>query len=343
MINSLNSIASDAAENLVSVIDALLLSAAESDLGIDVDDLKALCAKVKSARMGFPFVLEKKVAQHVDRLGSVLLGPVFTSEAYPWPMDEDNTPMAPLCQIDTTQMPRQLEGVDGLVQVWLAESIDGRAGAFVRVIPSVEVNENLIAPVIEHDSGIGALLPDAAEWLTAFHSEVKPSKNQFISQEAIKLGQPSADALADANWDEWIRLAEIYGDTYGDDVVMCMQITGFGEGRIYCDITDDQHQAMAHLGKLKTKLVKKSADDDKTLITLISEAVDAYKSWVALCGELEYPSLFGTFQQIQYEAAGCDEPFICFESIGLREWGDGGNAQVFYGLNKGFTFNWSCT
>jgi hypothetical protein len=343
MTNSLSSGATDVAENLISAIDALMLLNAESDLGIAVDDLKGLCAKVKSAREGFPFVLEEITSQHVDRLGSVLLGPVFTSQKYPWPMDEDGTPMAPLCQINTAQLPRQLDGVDGLVQVWLAESMDGRAGTFVRVIPSVEANEKLIAPVIEHDSGIDALLPDAAEWLTSFHSDVKPTKNEFISQEALKLGQPSADALADANWDEWIRLAEIYGDTYGDDVVMCMQITGFGQGRIYCDITEDQHQAVVHLGKLKTKLAKKSAEENKTLIALLSSTVDAYKSWVSFCGELEYPSLYGTFHQIQYDAAGCDEPFLCFESIGQREWGDGGNAQVFYGQEKGFTFNWSCT
>lgn len=331
------------ANNLVSAIEALLLEAAERDLDIETDGLEGLCAKVKSARIGFPFVLEEMASQHVDRLGSVLLGPIFTSQAHPWPMDEDGNLMAPLCQINTANMPLQLEGVQGLVQVWLAESIDGRAGAFVRVIPSVDAKADLMTPVIEHDSGIDVLLPDAAEWLMEFHSEVKPSKNQFISQEALKLGQPNADALADADWDEWIRLAEIYGDTYGDDVVMCMQITGFGEGRIYCDMTPDQQGAIVKLGKSMKKLEKKGSDEDKPLIALMGTAADAYKRWVELCGELEYPSLFGTFQQIQYEATDCPEPFICFESIGLREWGDGGNAQVFYDQLKGFTFDWSCT
>ncbi|PQA81927.1 hypothetical protein C5F52_18125 [Limnohabitans sp. TS-CS-82] len=331
------------ANKLHSAIDVLLIAASERDLDINTDDLKGLCTKLKTARVGFPFVFEEMASQHINRLGSVLLGPIFTSQTHPWPVDEDSNPMAPLCQINTTDIPRQLVGVRGVVQVWMAQSGGVHGDVLIRVIAPDEFNIDLLTPVIESEADIEVLLPEAVEWLREFHANAKPTKAQFITEAAIKLGQPNADALAEVDWDEWCRLADIYGDTYGDDVVMCMQITGFGDGRLYCDMSKDQQQAMEHLERLKKKLEKKSLNDDKTLIDLLGEAITVYKEFLGVCGELAYPALFGTFQQIQYEAGGCDEPFICFESIGLREWGDGGNAQVFYSQDRGFTFDWSCT
>lgn len=333
----------DTANKLLAAVDQLLSVASDKYSAIEDHELLGLCSRVKSARSGFPFVMEEMPSQKIDRLGSVLLGPVFTSEAHPWPVDDDAEPMAPFCQLNTAFFPQDVDGVQGLVQVWLSQSDGEQGDALIRVIPSAEADASLLTAVIPYASDIEVLLPDAAEWLRDFHSEPKPSKNQFITEAALKLGHANADALADADWDEWIRLAEIYGDTYGDDVVFCSQITGFAEGRIYCTTTLDQQNAVAKLEKLKKKLLAKSTPEDAAVITLLDNVCSAYEAWRDCCGKDEYPCFLGTFHHIQYAADDKDPPLLCFESIGLREWGDGGNAQVFYSKEKGFSFDWSCS
>lgn len=331
------------AKKLVDSIEELLSVDSGKNQLIVEHELRGLCSSVKSARTGFPLLLEERPSQEVNRLASVLLGPVFTSTNHPWPVDENASPMAPLCQLNTQHLPRKIAGVEGLIQVWLAQEGSSRGDALVRVIPLAEVEATLMAPVITHDEVITVLLPEAVDWLREFHSEAKPSKNKYISAAAVKLGYASADELSDSDWDEWARLADEYGDKYGDDVVVCWQITGFEDVRLYCNITLDHKGAIADLGNLKMKLEKKKADSDAQLISLLEKVGDAYKAWADVCGEKVYPSLFGTFDGIQYSGEDRDEPIICFESIGLREWGDGGNAQVFSGKEKGFYFDWSCS
>lgn len=343
MNHFLNGQALETANKLLAAVDQLLSVASDKYSAIEEHELQGLCARVKSARLGFPLVMEEVPSQKVDRLGSVLLGPVFTSQAHPWPVDDNEEPMAPLCQLDTSHFPQRVDGVLGLFQVWLSQSGDEQGEALIRMIPPAEADASLLTPVIPYESDIEVLLPDAVEWLRDFHSEPKPSKTQFITEAALKLGHASADVLAEADWDEWIRLAEIYGDTYGNDVVMCSQITGFADGRIYCTTTDDQQNAVTKLEKLKKKLSSKPSAEDASRIVLLDDVCNAYQAWLDCCGEDEYPCLLGTFHHIQYAAADKDPPLLCFESIGLREWGDGGNAQVFYSKEKGFSFDWSCS
>lgn len=330
-------------KKLVESIEELLAANSQTNRSIIEHELQGLCSSVKSARLGFPLVLEERPCQKINRLGSVMLGPVFTSDAYPWPVDEDANPMAPLCQIATEHLPRNIQGVDGLLQVWMMQSKSSSGEILIRVVPTVDVVSTLMTPVISHRGNLDVLLADAVEWLPEFQSEVKPSKNQYISTAAVNLGYSNSDELSDSNWDEWIRLAEEYGDKYGEDVVVCWQITGFENVRLYCDITLDERGAVAELVKLKKKLEKKCAESDTQLIPLLGQVCDAYEAWINVCGESVYPCLFGTFGEIQYSAAERDDPFICFEAIGLREWGDGGNAQVFYNKEKGFYFDWSCS
>ncbi|MFC7409485.1 helicase associated domain-containing protein [Hydrogenophaga atypica] len=332
--------ATQAADRLIASVEGLFATGTKTTL--PEDDLGFLCARVKSARTGYPFVLEEHPAQSVNRLGSVLLGPVFTSKAHAWPVDADGSPMAPLCQLNTAYAPKTFEGLDGLVQVWLTPSGGAIGPAFIRVVPAAEADAALMTPVIEHSESIDVLLPEAAEWLREFHSGLKPSKNQYITAAAVKLGHASADELSDADWEEWLRLAAEYHDRYGDDVVPCFQITGFEEGRVYCDITEDQKSAMGSLEKLRKKLEKKGSAGDEALVQHLANTCSAYEDWVNLLGNQAYPCLLGTFQEIQYRAADMSAPFVCFEAIGLREWGDGGNAQVFYSKESGFSFDWSC-
>jgi hypothetical protein len=334
---------SQAASRFLMALERLLAFASENDTQLGTDELEFLIARVKAARTGFPLLQEERPAQQVDRLGSVLLGPVYTSKAHPWPLDSEGCPMAPLCQLNTAQFPVQMDGVEGLVQVWLASTGGAHGDSLIRVIPAAEVDAAEMTPVMAHDGNIEVLVPDAAAWIQDMHAEAKPSRKHFLDERAAKLGHASADELADADWDTWCRLADEYSDTFGEDVVPCLKITGFGEPRVYCNVTEDHKAALANLEKLRTKLEKKTGSAGDALVPLLTEVGQAYKDWTKVCGDQEYPCLFGTFQEIQYRALDRDTPFLCFESIGSRDcWGDGGNAQVFYSKERGFEFDWSC-
>ncbi len=339
----LSDVATQAATKLVAAVDDLLDATAGSKLAIPEDDLGHLRSSVQSARTGFPLLWKECASHEVNRLGSVLLGPVFTSAAHPWPSDEDGNPMVPLCQLNSAQFPLFIEGVDGLVQVWLTQSDGGYGNSLIRVVPTSDADVALMTPVIQHDEAIDVLLPEAADWLRDFHSGPKPSKNQYITAAAVKLGHASADELAEANSDEWDRLANEYDETYGDDVVACMQITDFDDGRVYCNITADQRNAIVSLEKLRNKLEKNGTPSDDAIVRLLTNTCSAFKAWIEHVGDQTYPSFLGTFQEIQYRAADKDASFICFENIGMREWGEGGNAQVFYSKDNGFSFDWSCS
>ncbi len=333
--------ASQSAATLIAAIEELLSATAGSKGRIPENDLENLCLRVQSARIGFPLSLEECAPRAVNRLGGVLLGPVFTSRAHPWPVDENGNPMAPLCQVFSAHFPVAINGVDGLVQVWMSQSDSGLGKPLIRVIPTAEAEAALMTPVISHGEAIEVLLPEAADWLRDFHSGPKPSKNEYITAAAVKLGHDSANELADADWDQWMQLSCEYGDKYGEDVVQSWQIAGFEEGRVYCDITEDQNSAMVSLEKLLKKLEKNVANSDEELVRLLAKTCSAYKDWASQLGDQTYPCLLGTFQEIQYCAANKDMPLICFESIGMREWGDGGNAQVFFSKENGLSFDWS--
>lgn len=334
--------ATRASQMLLSSIDELLALSSEHVMELPVDELEGLCLRVRSARTGYPLVLNEVVPQEVDRLGSVLLGPVFTSREFPWPVDQEGQPMAPLCQVNLAHLPVTVSQGDGLVQVWLPQSEGGLGAPLIRMIPSTAVDDALLAPIIPSDGPIEVLLPDAADWLKDFHSELKPSRQQYIAQAAQKVGFASGDALAVQDWDEWCRLAEEYGEKYGDDVATCMQIVGFEAGRLYCSVTREHERAITKVEKLQQSLDGSDAVPNQALTQSLRKVGKAFKEWSRYLGDQDYPCLLGAFKEIQYRAAERDAPFICFEAIGGREWGDGGNAQIFYSRERGFSFDWSC-
>jgi hypothetical protein len=69
---------SQAASRFLMALERLLAFASENDTQLGTDELEFLIARVKAARTGFPLLQEERPAQQVDRLGSVLLGPVYT-------------------------------------------------------------------------------------------------------------------------------------------------------------------------------------------------------------------------------------------------------------------------
>ena len=334
---------SQAASRFLTSLERLLSFASENRTQVGTNDLKCLIARVKAARTGFPLLQDERPAKQIDRLGSVLLGPVYTSNAHPWPYDSEGGPMAPLCQLNTAQFPVKMDGVEGLVQVWLASTGGAHGDSLIRVIPAAEVDTAEMTPVIAHVRDIEVLVSDAATWIQEMQIEPKPNRQKFLDERAVKLGYASEDELSEADFDAWCQLSAEYRQTYGPDPMPCIQITGFGEPRVYCDVTEDHKDALANLEKLRSNLEKKKGSTDEALLPLLAEVGQAYQDWTKVCRDQEYPCLFGTFEEIQYRALDRDTPFLCFESIGSRVcWGVDGNAQVFYSKDSGFWFDWSC-
>lgn len=82
---------------------------------------------------------------HADRTRSMLEGPFFTSDNYPWPSGDEGKFASPVVQLDLGEVSRLKESVygDGLLQVFVA---DDSSDFLIRVIPRSEVNENQMTP-----------------------------------------------------------------------------------------------------------------------------------------------------------------------------------------------------
>lgn len=84
-------------------------------------------------RWSYPVTSELQAITPEQRLETMFSGPLFTSEAHPWPMDKKGNPLEPICQIDLT-LPSQISGLllgDGLLQVWM-DGVDGRIRLLAR-------------------------------------------------------------------------------------------------------------------------------------------------------------------------------------------------------------------
>lgn len=330
--------------SLTSAIEALRSAALENIEQYVPDGLQGLADNVQTAQVGYPLILEERPPHSIDRLGSVLLGPVFTSERHQWPVNATGTPMVPLCQLNTEHFPRQLNGAArGLIQVWLSPRDWSGKETSIRVVPSDDLDVAALSPIIQTDEDLDVLLGDAAEWLACFHAGPRPSKAEWLAAAAIKLGFVDAEALSDGNWDEWVRASDGYDEVHGLDLVSCWQIAGYESQRLYCNITPDMRLEAAKLHKLAQKLRKESRPESMPFVALLENFVTGFNELEQATSESNYPCLFGTFVQIQYEALGCGTPLLCLESVGLKEWGEGGNAQVFYEDGQGFAFDWSCS
>lgn len=83
--------------------------------------------------------------QHADRTRSMLEGPFFTSDEYPWPSGDEGKYASPVVQIDLREVTR-IKGNDygdGLLQVFIA---DDSSNFEIRVIPRTDVNKNQMTP-----------------------------------------------------------------------------------------------------------------------------------------------------------------------------------------------------
>ncbi|MDP3537951.1 MAG: WGR domain-containing protein [Azonexus sp.] len=131
-----------------------------------VSELQSLVQKARSDFPNHPFLVHPGIndidfcapawclkifdipTQYADRTRSMLEGPFFTSEKYPWPSGGKTKYASPVVQLDLREITR-LKGVDygdGLLQIFLAED----SSTFViRVIPRSCVDENKMTPFVQ--------------------------------------------------------------------------------------------------------------------------------------------------------------------------------------------------
>lgn len=81
---------------------------------------------------------------YADRTRSMLEGPFFTNENYPWPEGGDTEFASPIVQIDLSEISRlrASDYGDGLLQVFIADS-----EFHIRVIPRPEVDKGILAEI----------------------------------------------------------------------------------------------------------------------------------------------------------------------------------------------------
>lgn len=246
----------------------------------------ALGPRFKRGAWGWDPMSDSRPCDEIDRLGDVVMGPLYTCQAHEWPY-RDELPMAPLIQLDLARA-SQMSGLplgDGLVQVWMPHKAVAGADQYVRVVPRAAVDRAGLTPV------------------PAMPSELDPLQ--------------SLDAQAQA-----------------------FQIVSWGDKR-YTTPLAQGFQNYYELKQLTTDpaIAKEIKAFDKALASLVQGSSGPFSPVNA--------HLFGTFAEIQYAPQDCPQPLFCFDggAFGL-EWGDAGNAQLFYAIGVAgkvsFSFDWSC-
>jgi hypothetical protein len=257
--------------------------------------IDALGPRFKGGAWAWDPVYEGRPHHEIDRLGDVVMGPLFTSQSYEWP-SRDGFPMAPLIQLDLERASKR-GGValgEGLVQVWMPHKALAGELQYVRVVPRTAVDRSDLTPV------------------PAMPPELDPLQS------------------LDGVWNEELGRS-VQAPTF--------QIVAWGNMRY----TTPLQQGMQSYYELKrltsdSALAKEIKVFDKALAALVQTPSARFSSANA--------HLFGTFSEIQYAPQDRPQPLFCFdgEDFGL-EWGNGGNAQLFYALGEGgevtFSFDWS--
>jgi hypothetical protein len=106
---------------------------------------RRIIATLECFRWAHPIQTADVKTPLVDRLQPMLIGPLFTSEKYPWPRDSD-TYREPISQFDL-EWAGQIGGVDlgtGILQLWLGPSWDDYE---IRVIPKDDFKPELLTPI----------------------------------------------------------------------------------------------------------------------------------------------------------------------------------------------------
>lgn len=251
--------------------------------------------------------LRKRVrASKINRCGDVLNGPIFTCEAYEWPMHK-NLPMVPVIQLDLARCSK-VSGVDfgtGLLQVWYGHGNFMGKDAFIRVIPAEQVHKSKLLPVplFDFEKMEDKWNPVASlDWAKDYDG---------------KTGFYPATQISRYN-KRHFTLSSIYVN--GKDHQLKQQI-----------------ETLKRIGSGNKCLSIKCL----SMIIQLDELIEyAIKHWGA------GTHLMGAFDYIQYSPRRKPTPLFCFGGSGdCYNFGDG-NAQLFFEKDDSgkisFSFDWSC-
>ena len=111
-------------------------------------ELLRIARQLRSFRWSFPIKFKKIKPEKCDRTKSLISGPLFTSENYPWPMS-DGRYREPVVQFHLSEIAdlTHEDFGEGLFQLWVGPDAEGYE---VRVIPTCEVEKgNLLPPPAE--------------------------------------------------------------------------------------------------------------------------------------------------------------------------------------------------
>lgn len=120
----------------------------------------------------------------VDRLGEVILGPIYTCQEYPWP-EGSGLPMAPLIQLDLRKASEigQIQLGDGLLQVWMPHEVFSTA-LFIRVVPRATIDASKLLPAPELPRELSPFQPRIEVWNDALEKSVPSSAIQITGYQA---------------------------------------------------------------------------------------------------------------------------------------------------------------
>lgn len=124
-------------------------------------------------------ITKRMVDEQIDRLGEVIMGPLYTCEEYPWP-EKDGFPMAPLIQLDLKKSSDigSIQLGDGLLQVWMPHKAISTP-LFIRVIPKAGVNLKKLMPIVD--------IPKEMEPLQSRGEEWSDELEEFVPSQAIQI------------------------------------------------------------------------------------------------------------------------------------------------------------
>lgn len=138
-------------------------------LGANEDYREELCATFashfKAAAWAWDPITKSLIDDKVDRLGEVILGPIYTCSEYDWPT-ADGYPMAPLIQLDLAKASK-IGGVnfgEGLIQVWMPHKAVVGKDQYIRVVPKEFVEAKRLTPVVDLPEDIDPLQVREEEW-----------------------------------------------------------------------------------------------------------------------------------------------------------------------------------
>jgi hypothetical protein len=124
-------------------------------------------------------IVEEMGDDKIDRLGEVIMGPIYSSQDYPWP-EASGFPMAPLIQLDLKKASHlgNLELGDGLLQVWMPHKAV-TTPLFIRVVPREAVKVSLLTPIIPIPDSLIPLQTKGETW----NDELE----RFIPNQALQI------------------------------------------------------------------------------------------------------------------------------------------------------------